>query len=117
MGTNEIVKFQEAFKLRRGIPKSLVFTAAMLLSATLLLAQNPAPSTVRTVSTTPASDDLNPCEIVEFTAIGKFINQLSVDPNQGGSFGLNVSINGLASVFAYVDDNQHTLTIRNLPSF
>jgi hypothetical protein len=68
------------------------------------------------------SDGLNgdpnqPSEIVEFTTNGKFIKQLSVDPNLGGSFGLNVAVNGLASVFAYVDDNQNTLTIWNLPSF
>ena len=62
-------------------------------------------------------DPNQPSEIVEFTTGGQFIKQLPVDPNQGGSFGFNVSINGLTSVFAYVDDNQSTLTIWTLPSF
>ena len=62
-------------------------------------------------------DPNQPSEIVEFTTGGQFIKQLPVDPNQGGSFGLNVSINGLTSVFAYVDDNQSTLSIWTLPSF
>jgi hypothetical protein len=66
MRTDDIVKFQEAFKLRRGMPKSLMFIAAMLLSATLLLAQSPAPSPaflpspVRIVSTVPSNGDVNP---------------------------------------------------------
>ena len=35
-------------------------------------------------------DQNQPSEIVEFTTDGQFVKQLSVDPNQGGSFGLSV---------------------------
>ena len=59
------------------------------------------------------SDPNQPSEIVEFTIQGQFIKQLSVDPAQGGSFGLavNVNQNQNTSFFAAVDDNTATLTI------
>ena len=67
MNSNHLVKFQEAFKLRRGMPKSVIFTVAfVLLSAAALLAQAPLPSPaflpspVQTVSTIPANGDVNP---------------------------------------------------------
>lgn len=62
--------------------------------------------------------DVNqPSEIVEFTVGGKFVKQLSVDPAQGGSFGLAVDVNGDVATFAAVDDNTASLTIwqLNLP--
>ena len=37
------------------------------------------------------ADSNQPSEIVEFTTTGQFIGQLSVDPNLGGSFGLNIA--------------------------
>ena len=49
--------------------------------------------------------------VVEFTKDGYFVKQLSVDPAQGGSFGMAVkSINDQA-IFAAVDDNTATLII------
>jgi hypothetical protein len=61
------------------------------------------------------SNPNRPSEIVEFTKQGQFIKQLSVDPAQGGSFGLAVSVNGVTSFFAAVDDNTATLTIWKIP--
>ena len=40
-------------------------------------------------------DPNQPSEIVEFTLSGRFVKQLSMDPAQGGSFGLNVQTTGL----------------------
>ncbi|MGA8658677.1 MAG: hypothetical protein WB586_21275 [Chthoniobacterales bacterium] len=63
------------------------------------------------------SDGINlnpnePSEIVEFTVQGRFIGQLSVDPNAGGAFGLNiVAVTDDVARFAAVDDNTNTLTI------
>jgi len=62
------------------------------------------------------SDPKQPSEIVEFTLSGHFVKQLSIDPAQGGSFGLNVLSTGLISRFAAVDDNQSTLSIWTLPT-
>src|SRR5260370_9267796 len=45
------------------------------------------------------SDPNQPSEIVEFTKQGQFIKQLSMDPAQGGSFGLAVSANPQAAFF------------------
>jgi hypothetical protein len=61
------------------------------------------------------SDPAQPSEIVEFTLGGQFVKQLSVDPNQGGSFGLNVQTVNDVSTFAAVDDNTSSLLIWTLP--
>jgi hypothetical protein len=61
------------------------------------------------------SDPNQPSEIVEFTRHGVFVKQLSVDPAQGGSFGLNLQTTGHTTRFAYVDDVTGTLTIWTLP--
>jgi hypothetical protein len=61
------------------------------------------------------SDPNQPSEIVEFTTGGKFVKQLSVDPAQGGSFGLAVTSHRGGTRFAYVDDATNTLAIWALP--
>lgn len=61
-------------------------------------------------------DPNQPSEIVEFTLSGRFVKELSMDPNQGGSFGLSVQTTGLTSYFAAVDDNQNDLNIWTLPT-
>jgi hypothetical protein len=58
-----------------------------------------------------------PSEIVEFTTSGSFVKNLSVDPNLGGAFGLNVQQLGASSKFAAVDDNQSTVSIWTLNSY
>jgi hypothetical protein len=60
------------------------------------------------------SDPNQPSEIVEFTVEGKFIKQVSVDPAQGGSFGLAVATSGDVARFAAVDDNASILLIWTL---
>jgi hypothetical protein len=59
-------------------------------------------------------DPNQPSEIVEFTAEGQFVKQLSVDPAQGGAFGLAVRTNEDTAVFAAVDDNTATLLVWTL---
>jgi hypothetical protein len=60
------------------------------------------------------SDPAQPSEIVEFTVEGQFVKQLSVDPAQGGAFGLAVRTNEDTAVFAAVDDNTATLLVWTL---
>jgi hypothetical protein len=60
------------------------------------------------------SDPNQPSEIVEFTKDGSFVKELSVDPSQGGSFGMAVSSTAEQSIFAAVDDNAATLIIWTL---
>ena len=61
-------------------------------------------------------DPSQPSEIVEFTLHGQYIKEISMDPNGGGSFGLNVQTSGLTARFAAVDDNQNDLNIWTLPN-
>jgi len=57
------------------------------------------------------SDPNQPSEIVEFTPQGRFVAQLSVDPAQGGAFGLAFSqIRDDFVHFAAVDDNVPNIT-------
>jgi hypothetical protein len=58
------------------------------------------------------ADPNQPSELVEYTAGGQFIAQSSIDPNNGGAFGLAVNNMGWGTVrVAYVDDNTNTLKI------
>jgi hypothetical protein len=56
-----------------------------------------------------------PSEYVEFTKQGQFIWQLSIDPAEGGSFGLAVNTRTQDSFLAAVDDNTGTLILWTLP--
>ncbi len=60
------------------------------------------------------SDPTQPSEIVEFTKQGEFVKEISVDPAQGGSFGLAVSSSHDKAILAAVDDNTATLIIWTL---
>jgi hypothetical protein len=60
-------------------------------------------------------DPNQPSEIVEFTVGGKFVKEISVDPNFGGAFGLAVMTKGDTARFAAVDDNVSVLLIWTLP--
>lgn len=58
------------------------------------------------------ADPNQPSEIVEFTPTGTFVTQFSVDPNNGGAFGIGVASLGEGAFrFAAVDDNANTLSI------
>jgi hypothetical protein len=59
-------------------------------------------------------DPNQPSEIVEFTKDGRFVKQLSVDPNPGGAFGLAVRTTEDKAIFAAVNDNASTLLIWTL---
>ena len=59
-------------------------------------------------------DPNQPSELVEFTKQGHFVKQISVDPAQGGSFGLAVAASGDTANLAAVDDNQNILLIWTL---
>ena len=53
-----------------------------------------------------------PSELVEFTTSGQFVAEYSVDPNNGGAFGLALTTFSEQAVrFAAVDDNANTLSV------
>jgi hypothetical protein len=59
-------------------------------------------------------DPNQPSELVEFTKDGRFVKQISVDPAQGGSFGLAATTLSGAAKLAAVDDNQNIILIWTL---
>lgn len=56
-----------------------------------------------------------PSELVEFTPTGRFVGETSIDPGEGGDFGIAAEIEGNDLVFAAVDDNSNSLLIWDLP--
>jgi hypothetical protein len=60
------------------------------------------------------SDPNHPSEYTEFTIGGRFVKQISVDPAQGGSFGLAIAMFDDAAKLAVVDDNTADLLIWTL---
>ena len=55
------------------------------------------------------------CAEMEFTIQGMFVKQISMDPAQGGSFGLAVETSGNTAQFAAVDDATNLFLIWTLP--
>jgi hypothetical protein len=94
----------------------LVYQDAVHLHGALAMAQAPNGDLLVSNSDVINSDPNQPSEIVEFTISGRFVKQLSMDPAQGGSFGLNVAVSGHNARFAAVDDNAGTLSIWTLPA-
>ena len=60
------------------------------------------------------SDPNQPSEIVEFTVQGQFVKEISMDPAQGGAFGLAVQVTGDTAKFAAVDDATNLFLIWTL---
>jgi hypothetical protein len=57
-------------------------------------------------------DPNQPSELVEFTTAGTFVSQFSVDPNNGGAFGVGVAPLGTSAFrIAAVDDNQNQVKV------
>ena len=57
-------------------------------------------------------DPNQPSELVEYSAAGAFLNQMPVDPNNGGAFGLAINNLGWGTFrLAAVDDNANSLNI------
>jgi hypothetical protein len=94
---------------------TVIYTDAVHLHGPLAMAEAPNGDLLVSNSDVINPDPNQPSEIVEFTIQGQFIKQLSVDPAQGGSFGLAVNVNGGTAFLTAVDDNTATLTIWKIP--
>ena len=90
---------------------SVVYTDSTHLHGPLGMALAPDSHLVVANADVINSDPNQPSEIVEFTQQGQFIKQLSMDPAQGGSFGLAVNVTQNTAFFAAVDDNTATLSV------
>ncbi len=93
---------------------TVIFNDATKLHGPLMLSLAPTGHLLVANSDGSNVDPNQPSELVEFTTNGQFIGQYSIDPNNGGAFGLNVTTVGFATVrLAAVDDNANVLKIWN----
>ncbi|HKD09512.1 MAG TPA: hypothetical protein VKB79_26640 [Bryobacteraceae bacterium] len=109
---NAIYAIPTASKTSVAVTQTLVFSDLTHLHGPLDLAILPDGHFVVANSDGSNADPNQPSELVEFTAAGQFLNQMSIDPNNGGAFGLAVLNVGWGTVrMAAVDDNQNTLNL------
>lgn len=94
---------------------TVIYADAVHLHGPLAMAQAPNGDLIVANSDVINSNPLLPSEYVEFTKQGTFISQLSIDPAQGGSFGLAVNVAGQTAFLAAVDDNTATLILWRTP--
>ena len=92
----------------------LIYTDAKHLHGPLGMAMAPNGDLLASNNDVINSDPNQPSEIVEFTVGGKFVKQISMDPAQGGSFGLAVETMGNTAKFAAVDDATNLFLIWTL---
>jgi hypothetical protein len=93
---------------------SIIYQDDVHLHGALALAEAPNGHLLVTNNDGINPDPNQPSEIVEFTKDGYFVKQLSVDPSQGGAFGLAVHTRDDKAVLAAVDDVTNTLIIWTL---
>jgi hypothetical protein len=98
-------------------PGTVIYTDATHLHGPLGLVLAPDGHLIASNSDVINSDPTQPSELVEFTPQGQFVKQLSMDPAQGGSFGLALARSADDTIrFAAVDDNASNMTIWTLPN-
>lgn len=91
---------------------AMIFNDATKLHGPLELSLTPAGHLIVANSDGSNADPNQPSELVEFTTSGQFVGEYSVDPNNGGAFGLNVTAVAQNTVrLAAVDDNANVLKI------
>jgi hypothetical protein len=94
---------------------TVIYSDSVHLHGPLAMAQAPNGHLIVANSDVINSNPNLPSEYVEFTKQGQFISQLSIDPAQGGSFGLAINSNAQESFLAAVDDNTATLIVWRMP--
>ena len=95
---------------------AVIYSDAVHLHGPLAMAEAPNGDLIVANSDVINSNPDLPSEYVEFTKQGRFITQFSIDPAQGGSFGLAVIAKTQASLLAAVDDNTATLILWRMPT-
>ena len=114
-GDNAVFKVWDAADRKTdGGVGSIVYEDNVHLHGALGLAEAPNGHLLVTNNDGINPDPNQPSEIVEFTKEGEFVKEISVDPAQGGSFGLAVRTTEDLAFFAAVDDNTNSLIIWTL---
>ena len=94
---------------------SVIYSDSVHLHGPLAMGEAPNGHLIVANSDAINSNPNLPSEYVEFTKQGQFVSQLSIDPAQGGSFGLAINSNPVESFFAAVNDNAATLILWRMP--
>jgi hypothetical protein len=94
---------------------TVIYSDAVHLHGPLAMIEAPNGDLIVANSDVINSNSRLPSEYVEFTKQGRFITELSIDPAQGGSFGLAVTPETQRSLLAAVDDNTATLILWRMP--
>jgi len=102
-------------RTRSGGKGTVIYSDAVHLHGPLAMAEAPNGDLIVANSDVINSNPALPSEYVEFTKQGGFISELSIDPAQGGSFGLAVNAKTQESFLAAVDDNTATLILWRIP--
>jgi|HubBroStandDraft_6_1064221.scaffolds.fasta_scaffold23986_3 DNA-binding beta-propeller fold protein YncE len=89
----------------------LIFKDNAVLRGPLGLALLPDGNLIAANGDAVNSNANQPSELVEFTPTGQFVGETSIDPSEGGAFGLAVEVEGNDIVFAAVDDVTNSLDI------
>jgi hypothetical protein len=114
-GDNAVFAVHDAISRKTSAgPGRIVYQDNTHLHGALAMIEAPNGHLLVTNNDTINSDPNQPSEIVEFTKGGNFVKEISVDPMQGGSFGLAVNTKGDQAIFAAVDDVTSNLIIWTL---
>jgi hypothetical protein len=109
---NAVYEIPKAATTQATVTASLLFSDPTHLHGPLNIALLPDNHLVIANSDGSNADPNQPSELVEYTINGQFLGQMSVDPNNGGAFGVAVNNIGWGTVrLAAVDDNANTLKI------
>jgi DNA-binding beta-propeller fold protein YncE len=92
----------------------LIYTDSIHLHGPLGMAMAPNGDLLVSNNDVINSDPNQPSEIVEFTVDGEFVKEISVDPAQGGAFGLAMKTMGKTTKLAAVDDATNLFLIWTL---
>lgn len=107
---NAIYEIPTATKTQTPVNQTLFFQDFTHLHGPLDLARLPNGHLLVANSDGSNVDPNQPSELVEYSATGAFLAQMSIDPNNGGAFGLAALIQSSEVVrLGAVDDNTNTL--------
>lgn len=109
---NAIYQIPNAATAATAQPPTLLFADAVHLHGPLDIGFLPNGHLLVANSDGSNADPNQPSELVEFTAAGVFIDEMPIDQNNGGAFGLAIKNLGWGTFqLAAVDDNTNTLHI------
>jgi sugar lactone lactonase YvrE len=111
-GDNAIYSIPNAlFRLTSAGKGNLVFADPAVLRGPLGLVLLPDGNLIAANGDAVNANASQPSELVEFTPLGTFVGETSIDPAEGAAFGIAAEIQGNDLIFAAVNDDSNTLEV------